>query len=604
MPDLPLANDAAPMEPDAVSRRSFPTVRRGLDPEAVGRFLDEVAAALRVMRAREEALRVQLADAERRAAAPVLDEETLTAAVGSETAKVLRAAHEAAREVLARAEARAADLLTEAGAVLGERTREAEAEARSLAARSRAEATALAESTKAECRTMVEEAREARRRILADLAERRRMLHVQLEQLRAGKDALAEVVEATARSVDEVRAKLVGSESEARLAADRAAQVAAFEHDDVSLDALVDEALSALAPLEAPASPRIVDAPDEACPGLEAPRDTSAGPTPRGEGGTVVEDGDVAPADGTGEDGAEGDGARTGGHDSLGMPVEVGHLSAVDDLFARLRAGRAEDVADPAGPGAPEPQDDPVPEGRAAGPELEQKQAPDELGADPVEHEEALVRRDELLAPVLADLARILKRELRSDQNELLDSLRHLERGAEPGSLVPGDATTARLAAATTTALADAWRAGAVFGSPGGDAGEGEPGPQAAQAAQELALEVVASLRSRLEGALADAEDDGAVAELVGAAYRQWRGERVEDLAGDYVTRAFSLGLLGRIGDGALVSWVVDDGKDHCPDCDDNALAGPQAAGQAFPTGQAHPPVHPGCRCALVPTGA
>jgi hypothetical protein len=38
-----------------------------------------------------------------------------------------------------------------------------------------------------------------------------------------------------------------------------------------------------------------------------------------------------------------------------------------------------------------------------------------------------------------------------------------------------------------------------------------------------------------------------------------------------------------------------------CPDCDDNALAGPTPRGEVFPTGQPHPPAHAGCRCLLVP---
>jgi hypothetical protein len=36
-----------------------------------------------------------------------------------------------------------------------------------------------------------------------------------------------------------------------------------------------------------------------------------------------------------------------------------------------------------------------------------------------------------------------------------------------------------------------------------------------------------------------------------------------------------------------------------CPDCDDNALE-PTVKGSDFPTGQPHPPAHPGCRCLLV----
>jgi hypothetical protein len=215
----------------------------------------------------------------------------------------------------------------------------------------------------------------------------------------------------------------------------------------------------------------------------------------------------------------------------------------------------------------------------------------------------ALSARAELLAPIMLDLSRTLKRELRSDQNVLLDALRGLQRGAEASGLVPGDETIARLAAATSPMLAASWRAGHEFGG-GAASAATSPGPEVVRVANELADEVVSSLRARLEHALDAVEEDGTTAELVGAAYRQWRGERVDDLAGHYTAMLFSVGVMSGASSSSLVHWVVDDGTDPCPDCDDNALAGPQAAGEPFPTGQQYPPVHPGCRCMLVPTDA
>lgn len=47
--------------------------------------------------------------------------------------------------------------------------------------------------------------------------------------------------------------------------------------------------------------------------------------------------------------------------------------------------------------------------------------------------------------------------------------------------------------------------------------------------------------------------------------------------------------------------WIVEDTDGPCPDCDDDALAGELPKGEAFPTGQHHPPAHSGCRCLLVP---
>ena len=53
-----------------------------------------------------------------------------------------------------------------------------------------------------------------------------------------------------------------------------------------------------------------------------------------------------------------------------------------------------------------------------------------------------------------------------------------------------------------------------------------------------------------------------------------------------------------------MLRWVVDDDVAECPDCDDNALAGPVPSREAFPTGHPHPPAHAGCRCLLVPANA
>ncbi len=93
------------------------------------------------------------------------------------------------------------------------------------------------------------------------------------------------------------------------------------------------------------------------------------------------------------------------------------------------------------------------------------------------------------------------------------------------------------------------------------------------------------------------------VTEHVGSAFREWKGERIEGLAGDHVVAALSLGTHGRRRRRAASSgwpWPRP-GESPCPDCEDNGLNGAQAAGEEFPTGHAHPPAHPGCRCLLAP---
>lgn len=667
------------LSPEEVANRSFPLTRRGLDPDAVRRFLGEVAAQLRELSGRESTLRGELADAERRAADPELDEVTLSAKVGSETARVLQAAHEAAHELVARAGARAAALEAEAETVLGERTAAADKEVRRLLAEAQARAEDLVEATKQECRAMVDEAREARRRILADLAARRRELHVQLEQLRAGKDALADVVASVASSVDAVRARLTGSEEEARAAAEEAGRYAPLTADEPPLEVLVAEALGAspeegdtaghmpeqesgetgVSLVGAPGAPpsggeppteRGVDdtgpSPDaetaaEVAPALEGVREPAAADLAATADQTLA----TAPADrssGAGDAGArpgagEEDEARreTAAAASAGG---AGAASPVDELFAKIRASRAEELAHARSVLEELDSseiDDPGPEWGAVGgpPPLGEdvagdlRAAPPSRAANGTDVPDALARRDELLAPVLLDLARAVKRVLRTDQNELLHALR---QGGERSGLLPGEEAVARLASAVLPGLESAWGAGGAFAAGAaltgdraeaeaaddgsGRGAEEEPGggadaagsDAAARFARELAETVVATLRQRLEDGLhAGDPDEAGLAELVGHAYREWKGERVDDVVGDYATSSFSAGLIAAAGArGLRVAWVVDDGRDECPDCDDNAIAGAQPVGEVFPTGQAHPPVHPGCRCLLLPVPA
>jgi hypothetical protein len=123
--------------------------------------------------------------------------------------------------------------------------------------------------------------------------------------------------------------------------------------------------------------------------------------------------------------------------------------------------------------------------------------------------------------------------------------------------------------------------------------------------ATELAESISVPLRRRLsEGDGLEGAEEAVVTEHVGSAFREWKGERIERLAGDHVTAALSLGTLATLGTGkAGVEWVAvaTAGGSPCPDCEDNGLNGVQPAGEEFPTGHTHPPAHPGCRCLLAP---
>ena len=558
--------------PDDVARHTFATSRRGFEPTEVRSFLEAVARELQAAAVRERDLLEQISRAEHRAANPVLDEATLTAALGQETARVLRSAHDAAAELLARAESDCARLRTQAqqeseqvqaraeqhaveraaqadsaAADIRRRTQE---EVASRLESAKVEAEALMSQARAECRAMVQEAQELRARVLSDLTRRRRVLHSQIEQLRAGRERLAETIGAVRHSVDQVTDELFRAEDEARLAAEAAGRQAAAQ-DDV-------EAL------------------------LDAPAAT----------GTTVEalverDGEPAVVAEEAED-------------------EERRQQAVEELFARLRAeqGPVEDegvrvlgpMPAPERPVAePEPLVDSEPEEQAAPPSAA---LPDpEPGEPEVEVDPVLVRRDEVLRPVAAALARRIKRTMQDDQNDILDRLR--AQGAwSPTVLLSEDEHERRYALAATGHLEEAAKAGAVFGG-----GKPDDAPAVHELAAELARSILSPLRRRLEGegAAADQGDEAALVEHVGSAFREWKGRRVERAVTDQAHAAFASAVLAVTPKDASLRWVVDDDGDECPDCDDNALAGLVPAGEPFPTGHRHPPAHPGCRCLTAP---
>jgi hypothetical protein len=70
-------------------------------------------------------------------------------------------------------------------------------------------------------------------------------------------------------------------------------------------------------------------------------------------------------------------------------------------------------------------------------------------------------------------------------------------------------------------------------------------------------------------------------------------------VVGDTLAAAWALGVYDGAARGTTLRWVPTV-VGTCPDCDDNALE-PTVRGENFPTGQPHPPAHPGCRCLLVP---
>jgi DivIVA domain-containing protein len=634
-----------------IAAKSFPTARRGLDAAAVHRYLMEVAATLRDARRREDVLRARLEDLERtdrRQPVAPLDEESLTAALGAETVRVLQSAREASREIAAKAEQRANALIADAESALAERSRFAEEEAEALLSRARA---------------MVQEARDARRRILTDLAERRRTMQLQLEQLRAGKETLSEILDGVSGSIfssmETVRARLEGAEQEARVSA-TAATAEDSDDSDLRIDeppgldepTLSAELRASLAgqrsrlgnearrseSSSAPSAHAKTQGIDELFARIRESRQLEVAETRKQMEAVEREIYASLPPEISGFSDLPTPPSSPARFD-IEPPLEPEPPVAASPLFSEVEERReepeprpsisedrreepaptppaAEERREERAPTPPAPERDPSPQAAVEAPEpasaMEEEHGdePDE-GDDADEAEPTLFeQRDDLLSPAAGELSRALKRSLREEQNELLDAGRHLKRTSDAVALLPGEKMTDRVASAVGSSLDAAWRAGELFvdavvgpSQAGQTAGTLQRNSEVADIGRALAEEIVEPIRRRMEAGLEHAgSDDGAVNEAIGSAFRDWRAGRIDEVAGDYTHQVFARAIVhSSRARNSKVRWLVDDGELECPDCDDNALAGPAIAGSLFPTGHSHPPVHSGCRCILVP---
>ena len=512
-----------------VAQHTFSVVRRGFDSDEVRSYLQSVARSLEALEAHEEELRNALTEAEERAAHPVVDEATLTASLGQHGAQILRHAHEEAARIVVQAQEGAATLLRETQRQvdeLQERTEtaaaervgevellvaNAEQEARVESERIIAEAIAAGEAiitrAKDEGRALLDQVQEARRRVLADLAARRRGLGIQIEQLRAARDEMAASVHGVHERVDGILAQLDRTDEEARAAA----------------QGVADQFRLGTAEL-----PHDQDGPDDAT--GEAP---PTGPTPA-----------VGGPSGGSEAGEEGPGP------------------SVDELFARIRAGTAgKPQAEPETEPHTEPLTEPPPAAASATkadrgsetavadavkaetaadagePRADEATEAERAGEEEAELPDApiIARRDELLTPITSKLSRTVKRQLGDDQNRLLDRMRSAPTLEVDELMGSEDEHLATFAAAARSHLDEAFAAGTVF--VGAGAATIRRGDAVEQASTGLARVVVASLRRQVS------EGTGDPADRIGAAFREWRGERVERLVGDQATQAFSAGV-------------------------------------------------------------
>jgi cell division septum initiation protein DivIVA len=551
-----------------ITRVNFTTLRKGgVDPNEVRLHLEAAAREMGHLENRIRELQDQLVEAQRRAANPTFDEATLASALGAQSAAILRSAHEEAGRVTAEAQERAAQIFTEsqqrsAGYLVEAQERatalitEAENTAAQIDHDARLAAERLIDSAKVngealidrareQGRAIVEQSNEARRTVLNDLAVKRKALHLQIEQLRAARDTLGSFVSSVRQQVDDVLAGIQSSDEAARVAA-----LEALRHQPPSPEPTEEELLAGTPlreiPEVAPPAPNVatVEATDGAAEGGGAhaarPRvKRPAKPSPETE--SLLDE------------------------DSTGTDV-------VNEIFARLRKATLEER----GASAPAP-----------------KRAPVRKPETPVG--ELFERRDGALEESLAVLTRRVKRALQDDQNITLERVRDV-RAMITTELEDEHAQRARYADAAHDALAQAANAGVLFAQHEGDVAGGVVDRASIEdCAADLAVTIVLALRKRI---LADGAGDGP--ERANAAYREWRGARVERLCTDAARRAFHLGVVTASA-GHTVRFVAAPNDPPCDACALDAASGEHRAGEKFPSGSPYPPLHAGCACAVVP---
>lgn len=626
-----------PASPAAIADAAFATGRRGFDQTEVREFLRMVAAELGRMQERERFLERELRQAQSNPDLErmQLDDQTLTRLLGEETVRVLAAARESSSEIRAKAEASAAQLLAEAAEEAARLRQEADVEA----ARRRSDAASDAEAelsmAKQQGREMVNEARAYRERVLSELARRRELAREQIEQLLHGRDRLMQSFERARLAAVDVVAELEplgppdeyvdltpttgpvpltvpASRQPDSASAHRVSPAESGESGDATAELPTTDGATSGAPVD--------DDPAEAVVPSNSESDDDAG------GASVLDsDGDRAEAvDADGADAVEAVDESSASDESSATVVDesariddssaagsetTDHAGAnagdtdgdnegdddvVVDLFARLRAETTDESSD--GDADSETVSD---AGEASVAAQDADEASDEVIVDEAPPS-AFAVRDAAITPLIVSAGRSLKRALADEQNDALDALRRGGAELSAADVFPDGEADDALAVALADPITAAARAGAAFVS-----GDDADAPASAVDAADKVLRtaIIAPLRERIERAVTDADGDArALTAAVRALYREWKTQHIDEHLDDVLCTAYGYGLAAALPDGTPVAWTTDPDHPGTADCDDNALAGAVALGDAFPTGDRMAPSHRGCRCLLLPT--
>jgi cellobiose-specific phosphotransferase system component IIA len=565
-----------------------------------------------------------------------LDEETVTTLLGEEAARVLTAARDASTQIRDRAEESATRLVKDAAEDAVRIRESAVLEAARIRDDSGADAEAEIEMAKQQGRDMVNEAREYREKVLSELSRRRDAARSQIEQLLHGRDRLMNAFERARIASEDVIGGLTDAHDEPEFIVDLSpttgpipiinsehpsvkvfdreeviaeeeptesvSNVVIFDHEsEAEVEVVAEETVVAEVSVEVIHETQIVD--------VLHPVHTSADVEPSIEDVVAAEPVETSQ---TNVVSLFGRGRRSVDmpeieieeveveqpvEEAVVVPTAKKDVVAVDDIFAKLRAGSTAEVAAK----ATAPSDivkDEKPAVKASAPKAEKKAKA--KPAAPVVDLARFEERNEELSPVVVAMARKLKRVLADEQNTVLGHVRAKRSSLDIDAVLGTEAEhSARYASAVAEDSMAAASAGAKsVKAAGGSSRRVTQKAIAAHAVSAITAGLVAGFREDARIAIGEAEGDREVLlGLIRDVYRSWKTERIDDIA----CSSYSHGAYLALEPGSKITWMAEPDTNCCSECEDNSLGGSVVRGDDFPTGHSHPPAHAGCRCLVAP---
>ena len=640
-----------PSSPAAVGSAQFTVTRRGFDTEEVRDFLRSVSAELGRLQERERFLESELRAMQTRGMSGpgVLDEETVTALLGEETARVLTVAREAAAQMRVRAAEAAERLVREANADAIRVREDADIETSRRRSDAVSDVEAELELAKQQGREMVNEAREYREKVLSELARRRELARQQIEQLIHSRDRLVnafdrarhaandvvgdlaefddlsnEVAHATgitkpvsentsgfidhAQDPEAIPQKITGRQllevvSEEAIEQDEnVLEITTEEIVELIVEDVVEEVVEEVVLEEVETNITSIheeqvgmsDHPSTDAPVAERMAEVVQlfGNKRREATITPV----VAPAPTpTPEPKPTAKVETPKVSEAKPQTLKTPAKKSVDDLFANLRKTSTAEVARTAKPKTVtvEPTEPKAKAPKAVVPKVD-----------------GLVfeRRDEVLAPIMVALTSKMKRVLADEENSMLTYLQGKKAAVALEKVLPEPSVHVQgyiEAVAEDVMSAAMGGAKSLSSSLKADLRRKVTSSAVMQVMSKNIDDVlVRPLRDRIQRCVEQSDGDREeMSKLIRSVYREWKMQRVEQHIGDIARLAYSRGAYLVLDQGTSVCWMVDPNGPPCADAEDNSLAGATALGTDFPTGHAHPTAHTGCRCLVIPTG-